>query len=86
MEISFSPSFLRTIKTLPGPLKIVALEKIALFQDPINHTVLKVHKLNGRLRGSYAFSVTYQVRIVFTYVGKPRRAFLSAIGNHAIYD
>ena len=86
MEVSFSPSFLRTLKTLPLPLREMALEKIDLFQDPSRHAVLKVHKLRGRLRECYAFSVNYQFRIVFAYVGKPRRAYLLAIGDHTVYD
>lgn len=61
-------------------------EKIELFSDEDNHKMLKVHKLNGRLRGCYAFSVNYHIRIVFEYIGKPRRAYLLAIGDHAIYS
>lgn len=86
MEVTFSPSFLGSLRTLARPLQEEALEKIDLFSDIKNHQMLKVHKLKGRLRGCYSFSVNYHIRIVFEFVGKPRRAYLLAIGDHDIYN
>ena len=64
-----------------------ALEKIELFRDSKNHENLKVHKLRGRLKEGYSFSVNYKIRIVFTYIdSKPKEAQLHAIGDHDVYD
>ena len=43
------------------------LEKIELLKDVRNHEKLKVHKLHGRLAKTFAFSVSYELRIIFMY-------------------
>ena len=84
MEISFSPTFIKMLKTFPPELQEETIEKIEAFKNPRSHTSLKVHKLKGRLKGRYSFSVNYHIRIVFTYL-KPQSAYLLAIGDHDIY-
>jgi plasmid maintenance system killer protein len=49
-----------------------------------NHSSLKVHKLNGPLKGSYSFSVNYKIRIIFQYVSK-KEVVLLTVGDHKIY-
>lgn len=87
MEVSYTPSFVRMLKSLPQALIEEALEKIQLFRDPRNHKQLRVHKLSGRLRGRYSFSVNYKIRIVFNYLNTtPKTARLDAIGDHTVYE
>ncbi len=87
MEVSYTPSFVRMLKSLPETLITEALEKIDLFRDPKHHDPLRVHKLNGRMKGRFAFSVNYKTRVVFSYLKKsPKEALLHAIGDHDIYD
>lgn len=86
MEVSFAPSFLRSLRSLPKALKDEIIEKVDLLAGEQSDQRLKVHKLGGRLRGCYSFSVNYQIRILFEYVGKPRRAYLVAVGDHDVYD
>ncbi|MBI5794585.1 type II toxin-antitoxin system mRNA interferase toxin, RelE/StbE family [Candidatus Uhrbacteria bacterium] len=87
MDVSYTPSFIRMLKSLPDVLIDEALEKIALFRDPTNHKQLKVHKLGGRLKGRYSFSVNYKIRIVFNYLPTtPKQARLDAIGDHTVYE
>jgi mRNA-degrading endonuclease YafQ of YafQ-DinJ toxin-antitoxin module len=88
MEVGYSPTFLRMLKSLPLELQTEAIEKVELFQKQSNHPQLKTHKLKGRLSGRYSFSVNYRMRIVFTYLNtkKPRIAYLLAIGDHAVYS
>lgn len=86
MEVAYTPSFIRQLGTLSPELKEEVLEKIELFREPINHQQLKVHKLTGRLKGRYSFSVNYKTRIVFRYLKtKPKEALLTAIGDHDVY-
>ena len=84
IEISYAPTFLRQLKALSLELQEEVVEKTALFEDPRNHKVLKVHKLKGRLSGRYSFSVNYRYRIVFCYLSK-NEAVLLAIGDHDVY-
>ena len=85
MEVSYAPSFLRAFSSLPIALQNEALAKIDLFGEVKNHQILKVHKLHGRMKDRLAFSVNYKIRIVFRYVGQPRRAYLLAIDDHDAY-
>jgi len=86
MEVSFSPSFLGSLRIFSKPLQDEVLEKIDLFSDVKNHQALRVHKLKGRLRGCFSFSVNYHIRIVFEFIGKPRRAYLLSVGDHDVYN
>ena len=84
LEIYFAPSFLRKLKSLDPNLQTEVVKKTEAFKDPNNHQSLKVHKLKGRLKGRYSFSVDYKNRIIFDYLNKKEVVFLS-IGNHDVY-
>lgn len=87
MDVFYTPSFIRMLDALPDALKEEALEKIDLFRNPNNHRQLKVHKLGGRLKNRYSFSVNYKIRIVFGYSkSNSKEALLHAIGDHDIYN
>ncbi|MAG12481.1 hypothetical protein CL630_01580 [bacterium] len=85
MKIIYVPIFIHQFKRLEPTLREEVEEKIELFKDTENHKQLKVHRLKGKLKGRYSFSVNYKIRIVFTYVSKEEVAFL-AIGDHSVYD
>lgn len=87
MEVCYSPTFVKMFKVLPDALQEEVVEKIKLFKNPIHHKSLKFHKLSGRLKDRYSFSVNYKTRIVFCYLAtKPRLAYLLAVGDHAVYE
>ena len=87
MEVAYSPKFIRLLNVLPARLQDEVVEKIALFKNTRHHTALKVHKLHGRLKEQYSFSVNYQIRITFVYLPKkPKEAYLLTIGDHEVYD
>ncbi|MCK5027657.1 MAG: type II toxin-antitoxin system mRNA interferase toxin, RelE/StbE family [Candidatus Pacebacteria bacterium] len=84
MEVCFKPTFVRQFKILEDDLQEEVLEKIELLKSKNNHRQLKVHKLSGRLKDRYSFSVNYKIRIVFKYETKSK-AVLLAIGSHDVY-
>lgn len=84
MEVHFKPTFVRQFNKLERDLQQEVLDKIDLFKKDSTHPLLKTHKLHGRLRDRYSFSVNYKVRIVFTYVSK-KEVVLLAIGDHEVY-
>lgn len=84
MKIAYTPVFVRQYKKLPRALQDEVEEKIALFQKKPNHPFLKTHKLQGRLKGRFSFSVNYQYRISFQYLSK-KEAVLLNVGDHDIY-
>ena len=83
-RISFKPSFVREAKRLENALISELLEKIEMLKNRENHTMLKVHKLHGKLKGFWSFSVTYKLRGVFAFEVKDEIVLL-AIGDHNVY-
>jgi mRNA-degrading endonuclease RelE of RelBE toxin-antitoxin system len=86
VKLAYKPVFIRQLKKLPKPLQEEAKEKIHLFKDPTHHSMLKVHKISGRLAGRLSFSVNYRYRIIFMWEVPNTSAILLAIGDHSIYD
>lgn len=87
MDVAYAPAFVRMLREPPQDLISEAKEKIDLFRDPANHKALKVHKLRGKLKDRFSFSVNYKTRIVFRYLNtNPREALLLVIGDHDIYN
>lgn len=84
VEITFSPRFLRLLKKCSPDLFQEARENIEMFRDEKNHHLLKIHKLSGRLREQWSFSVNYQTRILFVYLA-PNEVFFVVIGDHDVY-
>ena len=84
IKISYKPKFIKKFEAFGDDLKDEILEKIKLFQDPINHKQLKVHKLHGSLKDQWSFSANYKIRIVFYYLSK-RDVVLLTVGDHDLY-
>ncbi len=85
IDVIYLPSFIRQYEKLDKALQDEVDDKIDLFINGFNNQSLKTHKLHGRLKDRWSFSVNYKVRIVFKYVSKKEAAFL-AIGDHDIYN
>ena len=85
MEVVFIPKFLRLLKKLPPDLQEEVMERIGLFKDKKNHKLLKVHKLHGRLKEYYGFSIDFRNRIVFDYLSDTEVVLL-AVGDHTVYS
>lgn len=84
MKISFTPKFLRLLKRLPRDLQEDVITKIKLLNDTNNHHSLKVHKLKGRLKGFYSFSVDCKNRVIFEHISDDEIVLL-AVGDHDMY-
>jgi len=68
IEIAFTPAFKRSfkkkIKERPE-IESIYWEKVSIFiQNPFDNK-LKTHKLSGKLRFLWSFSVEYDLRVVF---------------------
>lgn len=85
IDVLFTPSFLRQLKAFDISLQEEVTEKVELFKNNSNYRMLKVHKLHGRLKGRWSFSVNYRFRIIFSYASK-QEAILLAVGDHSVYD
>lgn len=84
-KIIYSPRFNREYKKLPNKIKNLIEEKEQIFcKDPFNKK-LKAHKLSGKFKGLWSFSVDYQYRIIFEFTNKSV-IYLHSVGTHRIYQ
>lgn len=84
MKIIYSGKFIKEYRKLPKQIKLLAEEKETIFkQNPFDFR-LKTHKLKGKLKEFYAFSVAYSWRIIFHFESEDIVGF-DTIGTHEIY-
>lgn len=84
MKIIYSTKFGKEYKKLPRRVKFSAEKKEKIFRkDPFDPR-LKTHKLSGKLKDFYSFSIDYQHRIIFEFANKDTIWFHS-VGTHEIY-
>ena len=82
---TFSKAFKRLIKKQPDRREEIEKTLRLLLDDPFNPK-LETHKLKGKLSGTWACSVGYDLRIIFDFVKdeikKEDDIFLIEIGTH----
>jgi len=81
MTITYSPSFSRQYKKLSVRIKHSAEKAEQIFRKSLFDPRLDTHKLHGRQKEYWSFSVTRGVRIVFEIIEKDDIRF-HRIGNH----
>lgn len=82
-QIFYGYKFLRSLGKLSENLQSKAAERERIFKDNIFDARLDTHKLHGRLKEIWAFSVTGSFRIFFIFT-KGGILFLD-IGDHDFY-
>ncbi len=85
VRVLYSTYFVRKFKKLSASLQSDVVEKIEQFKDSTNHKRLEVHKLGGKFKGQWAFSINYSDRIAFYYSIDKKTAHLLDVGDHTIY-
>ncbi len=84
MIIRISSKFKKAYRKLPLRVKKKAKERELLFRvDPFDPR-LETHKLHGKYREYWAFTVMGQYRIMFTFSDRDTIDFVN-IGTHEIY-
>lgn len=85
MRIYYSSKFEREYKKLTRHIKDLAEEKERIFRKNPLDSHLNTHKLSGRLKEFWAFSIDSEFRIIFEFVEKGA-VWFHLVGNHSIYD
>ena len=83
-EILTTAKFERQYKKLPELIQKVAKEKEFIFRNNIFDSRLDIHKLHGREKEAWAFSINRSYRIKFIFLVPGSVLFLE-IGTHDIY-
>ncbi|MBD2311014.1 type II toxin-antitoxin system YafQ family toxin [Desertifilum sp. FACHB-1129] len=84
MEVSFSSAFKRAFKKkIKGnpDLEVRFWQKLELFIIDPFEPILKTHKLSGKLKDLWSFSVEYDERVVLYFTDDERAVFVD-IGSH----
>ena len=84
IEIAFNSSFKRAFKKKVAGnknLEIQFWERVELFKSNPFDPKLKTHRLSGRLKDLWSFSIEYDLRVVFYFAGDQRAVFVD-IGSH----
>lgn len=84
MQIYYSNKFAKEYKKLPLKVKLLAENKEKIFRINPHHPSLKTHRLSGKLKEYWAFSLSYHYRIIFEFKDKDIIWFHS-VGTHEIY-
>ena len=77
---SFIRAYDKLVKGQPS-LELLFRDRIQIFSENPFDATLKTHKLGGKLKELWAFSLNRDLRIVFRFV-KPNTAVLENIGTH----
>lgn len=83
-KIFYSPEFKKDYKKLPLAAREQLKLKGVLFEVNPFHPRLRTHKLTGKLRGLWAFSVDFRHRAVFEFIDEDE-ILLLRVGDHSIY-
>ena len=82
---TFLKSFKRLVKKRPDRREEIERALRLLLDDPFNQK-LETHKLKGKLSGTWACSVGYDLRIIFDFVREKDKKeddiFLIELGTH----
>jgi addiction module RelE/StbE family toxin len=81
MEIFASPKFKRHYKKLPKETKIKAEKQEKTFRNNAFDPCLHTHKLHGKEKEYWAYSVDKRYRIIFVFLNNNRVLYLD-IGTH----
>jgi mRNA-degrading endonuclease YafQ of YafQ-DinJ toxin-antitoxin module len=85
MDVSFSEPFKKVfLKRIKGTeVESEFWTRLELFIENPFESQLKTHKLSGKLKDLWSFSIEYDLRVVFYFTNdKPKKAVLVDIGKH----
>jgi len=83
MIIRYSGRFNRAYKKLPYEIKTKAEKREQLFRDNPFHAFLNTHKLHGKLKDQWSFSIDNKYRILFEFDGAD--VIFLDVGAHELY-
>jgi addiction module RelE/StbE family toxin len=84
IKIYFHPQFKKSYKKLTLTIKKKAEIKEKIFRKNPFHPSLKTHKLKGKLKDIWSFSVDNKYRIIFIFDNND--VIFLDIGGHEIYE
>ena len=84
MIINYTFKFTRSLKKLSKEEASKFTKKVSIFELNHSHPLLKTHKLKGKLKNYWSFSINYSQRVLFIFENENEVTFID-IGTHRIY-
>jgi len=85
MRIIYAPKFAREYKKLSKKIKKAAEEREVVFRSNPFDPVLETHKLHGRLKEFWSFSIGFRHRIIFEFADGDV-VYFHSVGDHDVYQ
>jgi len=85
MQIFFTSKFRKSYKKLTAELKNQARQKEKIFRKNPLDSKLKTHKLHGKYKNYWSFSISASYRIMFDFASENKVVFIN-VGDHDIYN
>ena len=84
LHIYYSDQFKKSVNKFIPKEKDLFARKLKLFREDPFSPQLKTHKLKGKLKNYWSFSLTYNLRVLFRFESTDSVEFIDA-GTHEIY-
>ena len=84
MKYFYTAHFLRAYNKLSVEVRDDVYAAVEDYKKSSNSSKLKLHKLQGKMKGLYAFSANFQYRIIIE-IQKSRTYFID-VGDHSVYE
>ena len=85
IRIIHTARFLKSAKQLPPSIRKKLTERDICFRTDFFDPRLTTHKLHGRFKGFWAYSVDFRYRVIFIFRDQKTVIYYD-IGAHHIYD
>ena len=85
MKIIYTSKFEREYRKLPEQIKILAEEKEKIFRNNPLNPRLKRHKLHGKFKEFWSFSIDFKYRIVFEISKDKKTFYFHSVNDHNVY-
>lgn len=82
-NIYYHPRFKKSFLDLPGDIQKKANQRVRIFRQNIFTRSLDTHKLHGRLKDQWSFSIDNRYRIIFIFDNHD--VIFLDVGLHDIY-
>ncbi len=83
-KIHYASVYLKSYEILPKYIQEIQDKKERLFKKEPFNSILKTHKLKGKYKEFYSYSVTHSYRVLFRFLSGDKVIFYD-IGTHEIY-
>lgn len=80
--ITRSKKFVKQYKKLPIKIQKQCIDRLKLYIEDENHSLLNIHRLHGQYKGLWSFNVSSDIRVIFD-TSEENVTILVAIGSHS---